>query len=81
VTEPDTSGKSSGGEAPYYIPVEEIMSSPVIGIDAADLYRSGRSDGTARDTSFAVFKDDAIVGICRCATCCTRFQSMSFKRS
>lgn len=35
VTEPDIIRKVVGAErVPYYVPVEEIMSSPVIGIDA-----------------------------------------------
>ena len=65
VTEPDIVRKVVGAErVPYYIPVEEIMSSPVIGIDghrsvtdAADLMEQ---HGTRH---LAVLKDDSIVGI------------------
>jgi CBS domain-containing protein len=65
VTEPDIIRKVVGTErVPYYIPVEDIMSSPVIGIDgrrsvteAADLMEQ---HGTRH---LAVFKGDSIVGI------------------
>ena len=65
VTEPDIVRKVVGTErVPYYIPVEDIMSSPVIGIDgcrsvteAADLMEQ---HGTRH---LAVFKGDSIVGI------------------
>lgn len=65
VTEPDIIRKVVGTERMhYYIPVEDIMSSPVIGIDghrsvteAADLMEQ---HGTRH---LAVFKGDAIVGI------------------
>ena len=65
VTEPDIVRKVVGAErVPYYIPVEDIMSSPVIGIDgrrsvteAADLMEQ---HGTRH---LAVFKGDSIVGI------------------
>ena len=65
VTEPDIIRKVVGAEGVlYYIPVEDIMSSPVIGIDArrsvteaADLMEQ---HGTRH---LAVFKDDSIVGI------------------
>ena len=65
VTEPDIIRKVVGAErVPYYIPVEEIMSSPVIGIDgrrsvteAADLMEQ---HGTRH---LAVFKGNSIVGI------------------
>ena len=65
VTEPDIIRKVVGAErVPYYIPVEDIMSSPVIGIDgrrsvseAADLMEQ---HGTRH---LAVLKDDSIVGI------------------
>jgi CBS domain-containing protein len=65
VTEPDIVRKVVGAErVPYYIPVEEIMSSPIVGIDeqrpiteAADLMEL---HGTRH---LAVFKSGAIVGI------------------
>lgn len=65
VTEPDIVRKVVGAErVPYYIPVEEIMSSPIVGIDerrpiteAADLMEQY---GTRH---LAVFKDGAVVGI------------------
>jgi CBS domain-containing protein len=65
VTEPDIVRKVVGAErVPYYIPVEDIMSSPVIGIDG------GRSVTDAADLMeqhgtrhLAVFKGDSIVGI------------------
>ena len=65
VTEPDIIRKVVGAEGVlYYIPVEDIMSSPVIGIDgrrsvteAADLMEQ---HGTRH---LAVFKGDSIVGI------------------
>ena len=65
VTEPDIIQKVVGAErVPYYIPVEDIMSSPVIGIDgrrpvteAADLMEQY---GTRH---LAVLKGDSIVGI------------------
>jgi CBS domain-containing protein len=65
VTEPDIVRKIVGSErVPYYIPVEDIMSSPVIGIDgrrsvteAADLMEQ---HGTRH---LAVLKGDSIVGI------------------
>jgi CBS domain-containing protein len=65
VTEPDIVRKVVGAErVPYYIPVEEIMSSPILGIDeerpiteAADLMEL---HGTRH---LAVFKSGAIVGI------------------
>lgn len=65
VTEPDIIRKVVGAErVPYYIPVEDIMSSPVVGIDghrsvteAADLMQQ---HGTRH---LAVFKGDSIVGI------------------
>lgn len=65
VTEPDIVRKVVGADlVPYYIPVEEIMSSPILGIDerrpiteAADLMEQ---HGTRH---LAVFKADEIVGI------------------
>lgn len=65
VTEPDIVRKVVGAErVPYYIPVEEIMSSPIIGIDghrsvtdAADLMEQ---HGTRH---LAVLKDNSIVGV------------------
>ena len=65
VTEPDIVRKVVGAEqVAYYIPVEEIMSSPVIGIDgrrsvtdASDLMEQ---HGTRH---LAVLKDASIVGI------------------
>lgn len=65
VTEPDIVRKVVGADrVPYYIPVEEIMSSPILGIDeqrpiteAADLMEL---HGTRHP---AVFKNGAIVGI------------------
>lgn len=65
VTEPDIIRKVVGVDrVPYYIPVEEIMSSPIIGIDerrplteAADLMEQ---HGTRH---LAVFKNGAIVGV------------------
>jgi CBS domain-containing protein len=65
VTEPDIVRKVVGAErVPYYIPVEDIMSSPVIGIDgrrsvtdAADLMEQ---HGTRH---LAVFKGESIVGV------------------
>jgi CBS domain-containing protein len=65
VTEPDIIRKVVGAERlPYYIPVEEIMSSPVIGIDgrrpiteAADLMEQ---HGTRH---LAVLSGDSIVGV------------------
>jgi CBS domain-containing protein len=65
VTEPDIVRKVVGAErVPYYIPVEDIMSSPVIGIDG------GRSVTDAADLMeqhgtrhLAVFNGDSIVGI------------------
>jgi CBS domain-containing protein len=65
VTEPDIIRKVVGAEGVlYYIPVEDIMSSPVIGIDgrrsvteAADLMEQ---HGTRH---LAVLKGDSIVGI------------------
>jgi CBS domain-containing protein len=65
VTEPDIVRKVVGADrVPYYIPVEDIMSSPIVGIDerrpiteAADLMEQ---HGTRH---LAVFKDSAIVGI------------------
>ncbi|SRR5712692_2403726 len=65
VTESDIIRKVVGAErVPYYIPVEDIMSSPVIGIDghrsvteAADVMQQ---HGTGH---LAVFKGDSIVGI------------------
>lgn len=65
VTEPDIVRKVVGAErVPYYIPVEEIMSSPIVGIDeqrpiteAADLMEF---HGTRH---LAVFKSGTIVGI------------------
>ena len=64
VTEPDIVRKVVGADrVPYYIPVEEIMSSPIVGIDeqrpiteAADLMEL---HGTRH---LAVFKSGAIVG-------------------
>lgn len=65
VTEPDIVRKVVGAErVPYYIPVEDIMSSPILGIDeqrplteAADLMEQ---HGTRH---LAVFNGSAIVGI------------------
>lgn len=65
VTEPDIVRKVVGAErVPYYIPVEDIMSSPIVGIDerrpiteAADLMEQ---HGTRH---LAVFKGSTIVGI------------------
>jgi len=65
VTEPDIVRKVVGAErAPYYMPVEEIMSSPIVGIDerrpiteAADLMEQ---HGTRH---LAVLQADEIVGI------------------
>ena len=65
VTEPDIIRKVVGAErVPDYIPVEDIMSSPIIGIDgsrsvteAADLMEQ---HGTRH---LAVFKGESIVGI------------------
>lgn len=65
VTEPDIVRKVVGAErVPYYVPVEDIMSSPVIGIDvrrpiteAADLMEQ---HGTRH---LAVLKAGAIVGV------------------
>ncbi|HEX7765166.1 MAG TPA: CBS domain-containing protein [Nitrospira sp.] len=64
VTEPDIVRKVVGaGRVPYYIPVEDIMSSPILGIDeqrpiteAADLMELHRT------RHLAVFKSGAIVG-------------------
>jgi CBS domain-containing protein len=64
VTEPDIVRKVVGAErVPYYIPVDEIMSSPIVGIDegrpiteAADLMEL---HGTRH---LAVFKQGAIIG-------------------
>jgi len=65
ITEPDIIRKVVGAERiPYYIPVEDIMSSPIIGIDgrrsiteAADLMERY---GTRH---LAVYSGDAIVGV------------------
>lgn len=65
VTEPDIVRKVVGAErVPYYIPVEDIMSSPIVGIDeqrpiteAADLMEQ---HGTRH---LAVFREGAVVGI------------------
>ena len=65
VTEPDIVRKVVGADrVPYYIPVEDIMSSPILGIDeqrpiteAADLMEA---HGTRH---LAVLKSGAIVGI------------------
>ena len=65
VTEPDIIRKVVGAErVPYYVPVEEIMSSPVIGIDggrpiieAADLMQQ---HGTRH---LAVLDGGSIVGV------------------
>ena len=65
VTEPDIIRKVVGAErVPYYVPVEEIMSSPVIGIDwrrriteAADMMEQ---HGTRH---LAVFNAGSIVGV------------------
>jgi CBS domain-containing protein len=65
VTEPDIIRKVVGAERlPYFIPVEDIMSSPIIGIDgsrsvtdAADLMEQ---HGTRH---LAVLKGESIVGI------------------
>lgn len=65
VTEPDIVRKVVGAERmPYYIPVEEIMSSPIVGIDerrpiteAADLMEQ---HGIRH---LAVYKEGSIVGI------------------
>ena len=65
VTEPDIVRKVVGAErVPYYVPVEDIMSSPVIGIDgrrpiteAADLMEQ---HGTRH---LAVLKGGTIVGV------------------
>ena len=65
VTEPDIVRKVVGAErVPYYIPVEEVMSSPIVGIDeqrpiteAADLMEQ---HGTRH---LAVFREGAVVGI------------------
>ncbi|HJT22387.1 MAG TPA: CBS domain-containing protein [Nitrospira sp.] len=65
VTEPDIVRKVVGAERiPYYVPVEDIMSSPVIGIDirrpiteAADLMEQ---HGTRH---LAVLKSGSIVGV------------------
>ncbi len=65
VTEPDIIRKVVGAERlPYFIPVEDIMSSPIIGIDgsrsvtdAADLMEQ---HGTRH---LAVMKGESIVGI------------------
>jgi CBS domain-containing protein len=65
VTEPDIIRKVVGADRlPYYIPVEDIMSSPIIGIDgsrsvtdAADLMEQ---HGTRH---LAVLKGESIVGI------------------
>jgi CBS domain-containing protein len=48
VTEPDIIRKVVGAErVPYYVPVEEIMSSPVIGIDwRRPITEGSRHDGT-----------------------------------
>lgn len=65
VTEPDIVRKVVGAErVPYYIPVEEIMSSPIVGIDeqrpiteAADLMEQHST------RHLAVFREGAVVGI------------------
>jgi CBS domain-containing protein len=65
VTEPDIIRRVIGVErVPYYVPVEEIMSSPVIGvdwqrpiIDAADMMHQHRT------RHLAVFNGGAVVGI------------------
>ena len=65
VTEPDIIRKVVGAErVPYYVPVEEIMSTPVIGIDvrrpiteAADMMEQ---HGTRH---LAVLNDGSIVGV------------------
>ena len=65
VTEPDIIRKVIGVErVPYYVPVEEIMSSPVIGIDrqrpiieAADMMNHHRT------RHLAVFNGDSVIGV------------------
>jgi CBS domain-containing protein len=65
VTEPDIIRKVIGVErVPYYVPVEEIMSSPLIGIDwrrpiieAADLMDQHRT------RHLAVFNGGTVVGV------------------
>jgi CBS domain-containing protein len=65
VTEPDIIRKVVGAErVPYYVPVEEIMSSPVIGIDwrrpiteAADMMEQYKT------RHLAVLNDGSVVGI------------------
>ncbi len=65
VTEPDIIRKVIGAErVPYYVPVEEIMSSPVIGInwqrpiiEAADMMDQHRT------RHLAVFNGGSVVGV------------------
>lgn len=65
ITEPDIIRKVVGAErVPYYVPVEDIMSSPVIGIDArrpiteaADIMQQ---HGTRH---LAVYSDGSVIGV------------------
>jgi CBS domain-containing protein len=65
ITEPDIIRKVVGAErVPYYVPVEDIMSSPVIGIDArrpiteaADIMQQY---GTRH---LAVYSDGSVIGV------------------
>ena len=65
VTEPDIIRKVVGAErVPYYIPVEEIMSSPVIGIDGHQSVTEAANLMEQHGTRhLAVLKDNSIVGI------------------
>ena len=65
VTEPGIIRKVVGAElVPYYIPVEEIMSSPIIGIDGRRSVTESADPMAQHGTRhLAVFKGDSIVDL------------------
>ena len=65
VTEPDIIRKVIGVErVPYYVPVEEIMSSPVIGIDwQRSLIEAADIMDQHRTRHLAVFHGASVVGV------------------
>ena len=65
VTEPDIIRKVIGVERiPYYVPVEEIMSSPVIGIDwRRPITEAANMMNQHRTRHLAVFNGGSVVGV------------------
>jgi CBS domain-containing protein len=65
VTEPDIIRKVIGVERiPYYVPVEEIMSSPVIGIDwRRPITEAANIMNQHRTRHLAVFNGGSVVGV------------------